>query len=60
MELSLLACARELLTAHLRNLQGFRVTLDAILQNLPRQRQTMLFSATQTKSVSPASPADMS
>jgi ATP-dependent RNA helicase DDX10/DBP4 len=33
-------------------LQGFRATLDAILQNLPRQRQTMLFSATQTKSVS--------
>jgi superfamily II DNA/RNA helicase len=36
----------------LPRLQGFRVTLDAILQNLPRQRQTMLFSATQTKSVS--------
>lgn len=34
------------------NLQGFRATLDAIVQNLPRERQTMLFSATQTKSVS--------
>ena len=30
---------------------GFAATLDAILRNLPRQRQTMLFSATQTKSV---------
>eukprot|EP00955_Chlamydomonas_euryale_P053652 355556-Chlamydomonas_euryale.AAC.9 len=30
---------------------GFADTLDAILANLPRQRQTMLFSATQTKSV---------
>ena len=30
---------------------GFSATLDAILQNLPGDRQTMLFSATQTKSV---------
>lgn len=30
---------------------GFRVTLDAIIQNLPKERQTLLFSATQTKSV---------
>lgn len=31
---------------------GFAPTLDAILDNLPRQgRQTLLFSATQTKSV---------
>eukprot|EP00850_Spirogloea_muscicola_P013125 SM000087S23407 [mRNA] locus=s87:423710:427944:- [translate_table: standard] len=30
---------------------GFREALDAILANLPRQRQTLLFSATQTKSV---------
>ena len=30
---------------------GFAATLDAILHNLPQQRQTMLFSATQTKSV---------
>lgn len=30
---------------------GFRMTLDAILANLPRQRQTLLFSATQTKSI---------
>ena len=30
---------------------GFAATLNAILQNLPRQRQTLLFSATQTKSV---------
>ena len=30
---------------------GFSATLDAILENLPAQRQTMLFSATQTKSV---------
>ncbi|KAK9473484.1 P-loop containing nucleoside triphosphate hydrolase protein [Dipodascopsis tothii] len=31
---------------------GFRSTLDAIVEHLPRERQTMLFSATQTKSVS--------
>ncbi|BFZ56622.1 ATP-dependent RNA helicase dbp4 [Savitreella phatthalungensis] len=30
---------------------GFRRTLDAIVGNLPRGRQTLLFSATQTKSV---------
>lgn len=30
---------------------GFSATLNAILQNLPQERQTMLFSATQTKSV---------
>jgi hypothetical protein len=30
---------------------GFAATLNAILQNLPHQRQTLLFSATQTKSV---------
>jgi len=31
---------------------GFAATVDAILENLPRAgRQTMLFSATQTKSV---------
>ncbi|CAG9467327.1 unnamed protein product [Pedinophyceae sp. YPF-701] len=30
---------------------GFREALDAIVDNLPRQRQTMLFSATQTRSV---------
>jgi len=31
---------------------GFSATVDAILENLPREgRQTMLFSATQTKSV---------
>ncbi|EDQ89850.1 uncharacterized protein MONBRDRAFT_16806 [Monosiga brevicollis MX1] len=30
---------------------GFAKTLNAILENLPKQRQTMLFSATQTKSV---------
>uniref|UniRef100_H2YIB7 ATP-dependent RNA helicase n=1 Tax=Ciona savignyi TaxID=51511 RepID=H2YIB7_CIOSA len=30
---------------------GFRSALDAILQNLPIERQTLLFSATQTKSV---------
>jgi ATP-dependent RNA helicase DDX10/DBP4 len=30
---------------------GFKKTLNAIIENLPRQRQTMLFSATQTKSV---------
>lgn len=38
-------------TGTCQNLQGFRATLDAIVQNLPRERQTMLFSATQTKSV---------
>ncbi|KAG2489867.1 hypothetical protein HYH03_011669 [Edaphochlamys debaryana] len=30
---------------------GFAATLDAIVANLPQERQTMLFSATQTKSV---------
>ncbi|KAI0558420.1 RNA helicase [Gracilaria domingensis] len=30
---------------------GFAKTLDAILANLPKDRQTMLFSATQTKNV---------
>ncbi|KAK9452069.1 P-loop containing nucleoside triphosphate hydrolase protein [Limtongia smithiae] len=30
---------------------GFRKTLDAIIEHLPKQRQTLLFSATQTKSV---------
>ncbi|QSZ28715.1 hypothetical protein DSL72_003217 [Monilinia vaccinii-corymbosi] len=31
---------------------GFQKSVDAILEHLPRQRQTMLFSATQTKKVS--------
>ncbi|GMH38559.1 hypothetical protein BSKO_06443 [Bryopsis sp. KO-2023] len=30
---------------------GFEKTLNAIVDNLPRERQTLLFSATQTKSV---------
>ncbi|KAF9428715.1 ATP-dependent RNA helicase dbp4 [Podila epigama] len=30
---------------------GFKKTVNAIIENLPRHRQTMLFSATQTKSV---------
>lgn len=30
---------------------GFAKTLDAILENLPKERQTLLFSATQTKSI---------
>lgn len=30
---------------------GFAKTLDAILMNIPKERQTMLFSATQTKNV---------
>ncbi|KAJ1720877.1 ATP-dependent RNA helicase dbp4 [Coemansia erecta] len=30
---------------------GFKKTVNAVLANLPKQRQTMLFSATQTKSV---------
>lgn len=30
---------------------GFARTLDAIVQNLPKKRQTLLFSATQTKSI---------
>ncbi|KAI1299076.1 ATP-dependent RNA helicase dbp4 [Mortierella claussenii] len=30
---------------------GFKKTVNAIVENLPRYRQTMLFSATQTKSV---------
>ena len=32
-------------------LQGFASTMDAIIENLPTTRQTMLFSATQTKRV---------
>lgn len=31
---------------------GFKKTLDAIIENLPSTRQSLLFSATQTKSVS--------
>ena len=31
--------------------QGFSGTVNAIIENLPPQRQTMLFSATQTRSV---------
>lgn len=31
--------------------QGFRVALDAIISQLPKRRQTLLFSATQSKSV---------
>lgn len=30
---------------------GFEKAVNAIIENLPRQRQTLLFSATQTKSV---------
>lgn len=30
---------------------GFETTMNAIIENLPQERQTMLFSATQTKSV---------
>ena len=30
---------------------GFRKTVDAIIEHLPKQRQTLLFSATQTSSV---------
>lgn len=33
------------------NAQGFSATVNAILENVPARRQTMLFSATQTKSV---------
>ena len=44
-----------MLCKHLRDasllLQGFSACVNAIIENLPRQRQTMLFSATQTKSV---------
>ena len=32
-------------------MQGFAASVNAIIENLPRERQTMLFSATQTKSV---------
>ncbi|KAK9469193.1 P-loop containing nucleoside triphosphate hydrolase protein [Lipomyces arxii] len=31
---------------------GFRKTIDAIVQHLPKERQTLLFSATQTQTVS--------
>ena len=30
---------------------GFAATLNAILENLPEERQTMLYSATQTRYV---------
>lgn len=30
---------------------GFEKEVNAIVENLPRERQTLLFSATQTKSV---------
>ncbi|KAG4303563.1 hypothetical protein PCANB_000004 [Pneumocystis canis] len=30
---------------------GFQKTIDAIIENIPKSRQTLLFSATQTKSV---------
>lgn len=30
---------------------GFKKTMDSIIENLPKERQTLLFSATQTKSV---------
>lgn len=30
---------------------GFEKTINAIVENLPTKRQTLLFSATQTKSV---------
>lgn len=30
---------------------GFADTMNAIIENLPKKRQTLLFSATQTKSV---------
>ena len=33
---------------------GFQAAMDAILQNLPQQRQTLLFSATQSKKCAPA------
>ena len=32
--------------------QGFSASLNSILENLPAQRQTLLFSATQTRRVS--------
>ncbi|EHY53063.1 ATP-dependent RNA helicase dbp4 [Exophiala dermatitidis] len=31
---------------------GFKATLDALIEHLPRERQTLMFSATQTKRVS--------
>ena len=34
-----------------RAAQGFSATLNAIVDNLPRERQTLLFSATQTRKV---------
>lgn len=30
---------------------GFADTMNAVIENLPKKRQTLLFSATQTKSV---------
>ena len=30
---------------------GFASTMNAIIENLPKERQTLLYSATQTKSV---------
>ena len=37
-------------------MQGFSATLNAILDNVPAARQTLLFSATQTKSVKVPNP----
>ena len=37
-------------------MQGFAQTVNAIIDNLPEERQTLLFSATQTKSVRCPSP----
>jgi len=35
---------------------GFEATLNAILQRLPKQRRTGLFSATQTGALQPCAP----
>jgi superfamily II DNA/RNA helicase len=37
---------------------GFAATLDAIVANLPRERQTMLFRCSAALLPSPASPAN--
>ena len=52
MLLSLICCRRPgNQRPPLRAPQGFSATLNAIVANIPRERQTLLFSATQTKSV---------
>jgi len=48
----MLACACACACAEACAPQGFSASLNAIIENLPAERQTLLFSATQTRKVS--------